>query len=243
MDTTEHKETAQQSFCFPLKNLENDLLLLAVFDPSIHLAPFFAAQLPHPSLFTYIPFGPYPTPSSFFTTFYNPRVLNAANHGACLFAIFDKATEKMAGVVGYLNSSPENLRTEIGFIVILPEFQRSHVSSNAIGLLLHYALDLPERGGLGLRRVQWQSNADNEASIRAAERMGFKREGVRRWERLVMPGKTWPGKEEGDTARLRSGDPRAESPGRHSMVMGVCWDDWEMGGAREKADKNMARRS
>ncbi|KAG9093971.1 hypothetical protein FRC06_011292 [Ceratobasidium sp. 370] len=69
---------------------------------------------------------------------------------------------------------------EIGYAIVLPAYQRSFVSTHAIGLLLRYALDLPADGGLGLRRVQWQTHADNAPSIRAARRMGMKLEGIMR---------------------------------------------------------------
>jgi hypothetical protein len=36
-----------------------------------------------------------------------------------------------------------------------------------------------------LRRVQWQTNEQNEASIKTALRMGFRHEGVKRWEGVV----------------------------------------------------------
>ena len=96
-----------------------------------------------------------------------------------------------AGVLGYLNSCPIHLKTEIGFLIVLPPFQRTHVTTNAVGLLLLYALNLPSISdsvpfpGLGLRRVQWQTNELNAKSIRAAERMGLKMEGILRWDRVL----------------------------------------------------------
>lgn len=97
---------------------------------------------------------------------------------------------RLAGLMGLFDASVEHQYTEIGYIMILPEFQRTHVNTNALGLLMHYCLDLPAdlaKGelkygpGLGLRRVQWQCHADNAPSVRAAERMGFKLEGIIRW--------------------------------------------------------------
>jgi len=138
--------------------------------------------------------------------------------------------------VGLLNSSPTNLAIEIGFIMILPTFQRTHVTSNAVGLLLHYALDLPVDGGLGLRRAVWQANVFNEASVRLAERMGFKLEAVLRWDRVLPIGKNDAGNKKGE----RDGDPRAGCAGRDTAMLGICWDDWESGG-KEHVDAIMAR--
>lgn len=104
---------------------------------------------------------------------------------------------------------------------------------------MHYVLDLPERGGLGLRRLQWQANERNGASVRVAEKMGFRREGVVRWDRVVGEHVERGGDSEGVGAR--KGEPRAELGGRHSVMLGICWDDWE-GGGRERAEEVMRRR-
>ena len=112
------------------------------------------------------------------------------NPGWLLYAIFDlkRPSPALAGCIGYLHTSTEHLVTEIGFIVILPDFQRSHVTSNAVGLLLNYALDPPEKEGLGLRRVQWDTNSENQASEKVALRMGFTFEGRHRWNRVFRDG-------------------------------------------------------
>lgn len=126
----------------------------------------------------------------------------------------------------------------MGFIVAFPKYQRTHLTTNMIGLLLQYCLELPKNGGLGLRRVQWQANAQNATSIKAALRLGFLHEGVKRWERIVPASGTKPNTVE----RLpREGDPRRGDFGRHTAVLGLCWDDWE-GGTREKVQESMKPR-
>jgi RimJ/RimL family protein N-acetyltransferase len=104
-------------------------------------------------------------------------------------------------------------------IMIFPSFQRTHVASNAIGLLLQYTLDPPSSGGLGLRRVEWKCHAGNEASRKVALRMGFELEGVLRWERA------FPGSTVGlavDALEKRNGS-SGESPGRHTAVFSIVW--------------------
>lgn len=165
------------------------------------------------------------------------------------FAIFDKTRGKeggegeLAGMLGYTNTSPENLSTEIAFVLVLPPYRHTHVTSNAVGLLMHYALDLPSPlsgpGGLGLRRVVWQANAVNEASIRAAERMGFRMEGIKRWDRVFHDGLS-KGKV-GNGRDGRVGEGREGDLGRDTAVLAICWDDWE-GGGRERVDGVMNRR-
>ena len=131
-----------------------------------------------------------------------------------------------------------NLSVEIGFVVAFPRYQRTHVTSNMVGLLLQYCLEVPERGGLGLRRVQWQANTENEASVKTALRMGFQHEGVKRWDR-VIPASIW---KPNTVEKLpREGDPRRADLGRHSALLGLCWDDWE-DGTREKVGELMKPR-
>lgn len=143
-----------------------------------------------------------------------------------------------AGTIGYLHGSPTNLSIEVGFIIVLPPFQRTHVTTNAVGLLLRYALDLPTASppGLGLRRVQWQASERNQASIRVAERMGFKREARLRWDRVFIGGRGKVGNGED----IREGDPKPGTLGRHTVLLAICWDDWE-NGWREQVTRLMDR--
>ena len=123
-------------------------------------------------------------------------------------------------------------------MIVLNEFQRTHVASNAIGLLLQYALDPVEKNGLGLRRVQWGCASENRPSMRVAERMGFVKEGVLRWHVVhrdgVARGKV------GNRKGLPKGGVEGDL-GRDTVVYSLCWDDWE-GGGREKVQAIMDRR-
>ncbi|KAL5522951.1 hypothetical protein ACEPAF_1218 [Sanghuangporus sanghuang] len=154
--------------------------------PALHAQEFVNRSKAYPELFKYLPFGTHNTAEESARTFYEKRV--AEEPGSVLFAILDKTSSngspRLAGVAGLLNTSVIDQCAEIGFITIFPEYQRTHVTTNAVGLLLHYCLELPKSTkskydpGLGLRRVQWQTHGDNAASVGAAECMGFRREGL-----------------------------------------------------------------
>lgn len=129
---------------------------------------------------------------------------------------------------------------------ILPSFHRSHIQTHASGLLLNYCFnDLPapasaDPPGLALRRVYWCLNHLNTPSRAAAQRLGFTYEGVLRWDRVLSEGKpgvalpTWA--VERETALGRG------LVGRHSVGLGMGWDDWfEMGG-QERIDLLMSRK-
>ncbi|KAF7421154.1 hypothetical protein PC9H_011674 [Pleurotus ostreatus] len=155
-----------------------------------------------------------------------------------LLTIIDKlkleqgAEEKdcIAGVIGYLGMSTMRRSVELGPVIVLPEYQRTHVSTHAIGAAMRYILEVPAQGGLGWRRVQWTANTSNAASVRSAERMGMKVEAAAmRWsfclqeekEGIVVPAERGGGK------------------GRHSTLLAVCWDDWE-NGVRDHLERNEA---
>ena len=149
----------------------------------------------------------------------------------CLWAIFDKVTapgkeentdSNYAGIMALAATNPVNATTEIG-IIIFPTFQRTHVATNAIGLLLLWTLDPPSAGGLGLRRVEWQAHAENTPSRRAALRMGFELEGIARWQRVFPGGKVALPVE---ALEKRNGT-KGEHPGRHTAIFSLVWDEWD----------------
>ncbi|KAL5498928.1 hypothetical protein ACEPAH_1446 [Sanghuangporus vaninii] len=258
----------ETSFVFPIRDLESARVRLMLFDPALHAQEFVNRSKAHPELFKYLPYGSFNTAEEFASTFYEKRV--SEEPGNVLFAILDKTSEhrvsilgvpekektrkdnlismcadsndslRLAGVIGLLNTSVINQCTEIGYITIFPEYQRTHVTTNAVGLLLHYCLELPNSTkskygpGLGLRRVQWQTHGDNAASLRAAERMGFRREGLIRWQRALPEGK------DGMTVSPER-EALCKNPGRHTWILAVCWDDWELEGTRGFVQERMER--
>lgn len=185
--------------------------------------------------------GPFTTEQdfiSFITTF------TSQSSVAC-FAVIDKKkppspadTEgELAGMVSYMNASATHLSAEVGYIIILPPHQRTHVTTHAVGLLLRYALDSPEQGGLGLRRMQWLADPPNKASLAAAQRMGFQLEGILRWNRVVPDaearGKVHNGRERPEYGEEKDG-------GRDTAYLSLCWDDW-INGKREVVDALLSK--
>ncbi|KAI4261276.1 MAG: hypothetical protein L6R42_003524 [Xanthoria sp. 1 TBL-2021] len=233
------------NFCFPVRELSNERVKLVPFDTKIHAPEFFALSSPQPSLYAHIARGPYASLSDFTTNFLEAVI--DPSPAWMLYAVIDKTRPScsptddpsgaLAGAIGYLDSSAEHLITEIGFVITLPPFQRTHVTSNAVGLLLQYALDSPERGGLGLRRVQWKANSVNAASRKVAERMGFVYEGMTRWERVFRDGVN-----KGKVGNGRGVPPGAKEGdlGRDTANFGISWEEWGDGG-RERVRGVMER--
>lgn len=165
-----------------------------------------------------------------------------ASPADCLFVIHDKFTGpkaddsvNIAGLISLTGTNPQNAVTEMG-VLVFPEFHRTHVATNAIGLLLQWTLDSPSAGGLGLRRVEWKTHVDNAASQRTALRMGFESEGICRWERVISHGKNGLSVEGLEKRNGTEGGP----PGRHTAIYSIVWDEWD--DKRSKAIAQMERR-
>ncbi|KAI0804744.1 acyl-CoA N-acyltransferase [Irpex lacteus] len=232
------------NFVYPLHiaSLETPRAKLVPFIPRVHADHFWTCTK-DADLFRYFPLT-WATKEDFLT--YLERGVRQ-NPSTVLLAIVDKTKPdlehpefhggSLAGVIGLYHSAPSHLSTESGFVAILPPFQRTHVASNAVGVLLKYCLELHSADfpGLGLRRVEWKAHAKNAASARLAERMGFNREGLIRWSGVLPLALARDGK------KPRPEDVWPDRYGRDSVVLSATWEDWENGG-RELAQKHVDRK-
>jgi len=91
------------------------------------------------------------------------------------FAIVEKAKNKVVGSTRFLNIRPAHRGLEIGWTWIGQEWQRTHVNTETKLLLLTHAFER-----LGCIRVEFKTDARNERSQQALERIGAFREGVLR---------------------------------------------------------------
>lgn len=192
---------------------------------------FYKASLQYPEIYDWVPVGPFSTAEEFLNYI---DVYVQRDPALTVWVVYNKTSagnteDEIGGLIGLLDTDPANLSTEVGFVFTLPPFQRTHVTTHAVGLLLAWCLD-----ELKLRRVQWQTNAQNEKSVRAAQKMGFIMEGIVRWQRVLPPEKRDTG------SKPPNGDPKPEFYGRDSALLSVCWDDWESG-VKEKVSERMAR--
>lgn len=239
---------AVSNFPFTVPEASNERLKLVPFDPNKHCDTFFRLSSPHPEIYAHMPMIPPSSAAELKSWFHNEsstHILSFANPQSFAFAIIDKTRPpspedpegELAGTVSFIRTSPVDLCTEIGFIVILPPYQRSHVASNTVGLALQIAFNSPGQGGIGLRRVHWSASTTNLASARLAERMGFEKVGMIPWHMRFVKGKL-NGKI-GNGRRVPPGsDP--EDLWRDTLSFSLAWDQWESS-ARDITEKAMAR--
>jgi RimJ/RimL family protein N-acetyltransferase len=136
------------------------------------------SHLPHgdPAIWTYLPDGPYDDPAHL------GRMLAWAetSEDPLYFTLVRLSDDRPLGNASYLRITPEFGVIEIGHIWFGVPLQRTTAATEAIYLLVRHAFD-----ELGYRRLEWKCNALNAASRRAAERFGFRFEGVFRKHQVV----------------------------------------------------------
>ena len=128
------------------------------------------------------------------------------------FAQIDRASGRAIGSTRYMDLRRQHRGLEIGWTWIAPAFQRTALNTEAKLMLLEHAFE-----SLGALRVQLKTDARNERSQRAIERLGGTREGVLR-QHIVCPdgfvrdsvlysitASEWPVVEERLLARLARG--------------------------------------
>ncbi|KAL2819276.1 acyl-CoA N-acyltransferase [Aspergillus cavernicola] len=159
----------------------------------VPLGPQHAAELyplisnDHPdqtALWDYIPDGPYSDLSALERDF----TARPSSTDPVFFAILDTrpaapTAGKAVGYIALMSIVPEHRRLEIGHVIFSRLIQRTTGATEAIYLLLRHSIET-----LGYRRIEWKCNALNEASRRAALRIGFLFEGVFR-QHMVVKGR------------------------------------------------------
>ncbi len=106
-----------------------------------------------------------------------------ADPGMVFHAIIDAATGRALGQAAYLRINPDHGVIEVGHIALSPPLQRTAMATEAMYLMLARVFD-----DLGYRRLEWKCDALNARSCRAAERLGFRHEGVFR-QALIYKGR------------------------------------------------------
>lgn len=100
------------------------------------------------------------------------------------FAVRDRASGALIGSTRFLNIDAPNRRVEIGSTWYAPPWQRTYANTEAKRLLLAHAF-----GPWDCLCVQLQTDALNERSRRAIERLGARLDGVLRAHRVCDDGR------------------------------------------------------
>ena len=139
-------------------------------DLARHARPLYAAcaQDGDGRMWTYLASGPFETEAGF-RSWLEPRV---GSDDPLFFAIVDAASGRAMGLAAYLRIDAPHGVIEVGHLTFAPPLQRTPAATEAMYLMMMNAF------ALGYRRYEWKCDALNQASRRAAERLGFRYEGT-----------------------------------------------------------------
>lgn len=140
-------------------------------DPQRHAADLFAANSADKDgrNWTYLPYGPFAAIAD-----YRRWVEQASRGDDPLFhAILDLPSGRAVGVASYMRIDPAMGSIEVGGINYSPLLQRRPTATEAMYLMMRRVFD-----ELGYRRYEWKCDELNAPSRAAAERFGFRFEGI-----------------------------------------------------------------
>lgn len=143
---------------------------LEPLDAAKHARSLFDAYAldPHGSGWTYLPYGPFEV----FEDFLAWLEQQSGTRDPLFFAIVDPASGDAIGVASYLRISPSCGSIEVGHLHFSPKLQRTPAATEAMYLMMRHAFEL------GYRRYEWKCDSLNEASRKAALRLGLSFEGI-----------------------------------------------------------------
>lgn len=165
----------------PRTAMEGRLVRVEPFDAERHAADLFDAYRLDAAgaLWTWMGYGPFPDFDA-----YREHALRVMSGDDPLFhAIVDLPTGRAVGVASLMRITPEHGVVEVGHIAYSPRLQRTPGATEAMYLMARRVFD-----ELGYRRYEWKCDSLNGPSRRAAERLGFRFEGLFR-KHMVVKGR------------------------------------------------------
>ena len=155
----------------PRTAIEGRFCRVEPLDPERHAAELYAANSEDRDgrIWTYLPQGPFAALDD-----YHAALAAATRRpNALAHAIVTRADGRAAGVASYLAIVPEAGSIEVGSNAYSPRLQRKAAATEAMYLLMRRVFD-----ELGYRRYEWKCDSLNAASRAAAQRLGFRYEGL-----------------------------------------------------------------
>lgn len=119
-------------------------------------------------IWTYLPYGPF-TDFPSFSAWLEKNIHSADPFFYSVVNLEGKAL----GLASYLRIDPTNGVIEVGHINFSPALQKTRIATETMYLMMRYVFE-----DLGYRRYEWKCDALNAPSRQAAERLGFKFEGI-----------------------------------------------------------------
>lgn len=117
---------------------------------------------------------PHPYPREITLPFIRGKIKEFEEGSGYSFAVELKETGRLIGIVGLHEVDAKDKSAKLGYWLAKEHWGKG-LATEAVGLLLEFAFQ-----EAGFHRVEGSAFAENKASQRVQEKLGFKREGVRR---------------------------------------------------------------
>ena len=158
-------------------SLDGKLVQLVPMEAEEHAEALFEAnQLDTEGTnWAYLPHGPFADLKSYHSWVKE----NQGLEDPVFLAIVEKTSGRPLGIASYLRIHPAEGSIEVGHIHFSPLLQRTTSATESMFLMMQWAFEA------GYRRYEWKCNALNQASRRAAQRLGFSFEGIFRQMMIV----------------------------------------------------------
>lgn len=161
--------------------LKGRYVALRRLDPVADAASLWVAfSQPGPEMWTYLPFGPFAD---------RPQLQENLQYHArrpdwVTYSIFPEGKDQAEGCASFMTIVLDRGSLEIGALRFGGSVRRSRAGTEAVYLMLEHAF------ACGFRRIEWKCETTNDASRRAAARLGFRFEGILRgW--MHAKGRDW----------------------------------------------------
>jgi RimJ/RimL family protein N-acetyltransferase len=155
----------------PRTAIQGRFCRVEALDPDRHAVELFEANSEDREgrNWTYLPHGPYPS----FNLYREYLTAAAGRDDPLIHAIIDPANGGAVGVASLMRLDAPAGVIEVGGINYSPRLQRRPAATEAMYLLMRRVFD-----ELGYRRYEWKCDALNAPSRAAAQRLGFRYEGL-----------------------------------------------------------------
>lgn len=160
--------------------LRGRTVTLEPLDAARHTADLWLALRGQDTVWTWMFDGPYASEGALRQAVEQRQAAPAV----VFFALLPDASRRAEGWASLMRPDPAHGVVEVGNIVLAPSLQRTTAATEAMYLLARHVFE-----ELGYRRYEWKCNALNLPSRRAAERLGFRFEGIFR-QHMVVKGRS-----------------------------------------------------
>lgn len=151
--------------------LRGEFCRIEPLNPVRHAGELYAAYstAPDDRDWTYLSVGPFPDEHGYRRYLENIARSTDPKH----YAVVSTALGRAIGTLSLMRTDTNNGSIEVGFVVFSPLLKQTPASTEAHFLLMKYAFD-----DLQYRRYEWKCDSLNAPSRKAAERLGFRFEGI-----------------------------------------------------------------